>query len=817
MIRYMEEHQVFILETKSTQYAMCVRQDGHLEHLYYGSRSLGGGDLNSVGLWDVAHDRSLFETGNAIVLDGGLTLESLLQELSSTGKGDVSEPFVCMTHANGSAACDFVYESYEIKKGRDELEGLPCAVECGSGMSEATLVDDGQQSAQTDDVQKGVGAGVTQLIITLRDKCYNQKMELVYVTWDDCDVITRSARLTNESENVERVDRLMSLQLDMRMYHEYDMIHFGGAWAREMHRSVHPVRQGRVAVSSSTGTSSSRANPFFMVAEHGCTEEHGGCYGFNLIYSGDHMESCEQNSYGRMRILSGVNPDGFSFALEPGQTFQSPEAVMTYSASGLGGISSHMHAFVRRHIVRGYWADRERPVLLNSWEAAYFDINEKKLLKLAKEAKKCGIELFVMDDGWFGHRDNDTSSLGDWKENRSKLPGGVKQLADKVNALGMDFGIWVEPEMVNEDSDLYRAHPEWAVRVPGQSHAEGRHQMLLDLTNKDVRDHIVDAMTKVFSSANISYVKWDMNRIMSDRYSQTLPPDRQSEFGHRYVLGLYDIMGRLTKRFPDILFEGCAAGGNRFDLGILCYMPQIWASDDTDARERLEIQTGYSYGYPMSVVSSHVSGCPNHQTLRVTPLETRFGVAAFGVLGYECNLCDMKKKDLEAIRQQVEFYKKHRQTLQFGEYHRIENGTVTELERNVYQFMTVSQDGSEAVACCYEGQVIPNYTYRHMRTKGLDEKAVYVMEGRELEYSVKLMGDLINTVTPVHVKPDSLAQNAIDKVIKLPGEKEYVKASGALFNNVGVNLAPRFAGTGYNDQTAIWTEHGLRLYTFTRE
>lgn len=801
MIRYIEENQVFILETKSTQYAMCVRPDGHLEHLYYGGRSQEGGDLNTVGLWDAARDRSLFETGNAIALGGGLTLENMLQELSSTGKGDVSEPFVCMTHANGSTTCDFIYESYEIKSGRDELEGLPCAVESGGGMGKGTDAVD----------------GVTQLIVTLRDTFYRQKFELIYVTWDDCDVITRSARLTNESDDVERVDRLMSTQIDMRMYKEYDMIHFGGAWAREMHRSEHPVRQGKVAVSSSTGTSGSRANPFFMVAEHGSSEEQGECYGFNLIYSGDHMESCEQNSYGRMRIISGINPEGFTFVLEPGMSLQSPEAVMTYSDTGFGGVSSRMHAFVRRHIVRGLWADKERPVLLNSWEAAYFDINEKKLLKLAKEAKKCGIELFVMDDGWFGHRDDDTSSLGDWQENLRKLPGGVKQLADKINALGLEFGIWVEPEMVNEDSDLYRAHPEWAVRVPGQSHAEGRHQMLLDLTNKDVRDHIVNSMTKVFSSANISYVKWDMNRIMSDRYSQTLPSDRQGEFGHRYVLGLYDIMGRLTKRFPEILFEGCAAGGNRFDLGILCYMPQIWASDDTDARERLEIQTGYSYGYPMSVVSSHVSGCPNHQTLRVTPLETRFGVAAFGVLGYECNLCDMKKKDLEAIKEQVEFYKKHRRTLQFGEYHRIENGTVSELKRNVYQFMTVAQDGSEAAACYYEGQVIPNYTYKHLRTKGLDENAVYVMEGRNLQYSVRIMGDLINVVTPVHVKPDSLTQSAIDKVVKLPGEKECVKASGAVLNRVGVNLAPGFAGTGYNDQTALWTEHGLRLYTFTRQ
>lgn len=382
MIRYIEEHQVFILETKSTQYAMCVRPDGHLEHLYYGGRSLDCGDQNIVGLWDVAHDRSLFETGNAIALDDGLTLESLLQELSSTGKGDVSEPFVCMTHANGSTTCDFVYESYEIKNGRDELEGLPCAVEYHrgtdgrfntvneqQGTEVGSGVAGGLQSIQAYERQNTAGE-VTQLTITLRDKFYRQKLELIYVTWDDCDVITRSARLTNESDDVERVDRLMSMQFDMRMYQEYDMIHFGGAWAREMHRSVHPVRQGRVSVSSSTGTSGSRANPFFMVVEHGSSEEHGECYGFNLIYSGDHMESCEQNSYGRMRILSGINPEGFSFALEPGRSFQSPEAAMTYSDSGFGGVSSHMHAFVRRHIVRGRWVDRERPVLLNSWEAA---------------------------------------------------------------------------------------------------------------------------------------------------------------------------------------------------------------------------------------------------------------------------------------------------------------------------------------------------------------------------------------------------------------------------------------------------------------
>lgn len=794
MIRYMENEKMFVLETEHTEYAFCVRPDGHLEHLYYGEKT--GAD----GLYQVTSDRSLFETGNAIVCDSGsaeggqdqppLIPEALMQEVSGYGKGDVSDPFVQMLHADGSSTCDFIYESHEIKDAKEEPTGLP-----SSYMEEAQAV---------------------QLTVTLRDRDYNQRLDIVYSVFADCDVITRSARLTNEAEDAERVERLMSLQLDLPEG-DYDMTQFGGAWAREMHKSVHPLQQGRVVGSSVTGTSSSRCNPFFMVSANNASEEYGDCYGINLIYSGNHYESCDVNAYGRLRVLSGICPDGFSWVLEPGASFQSPEAVMTYSSDGFRGMSRAMHAFVKRHVVRGRWADRERPVLLNSWEAAYFDIDEKKLLRLAKAAKDCGIELFVMDDGWFGNRNDDSSSLGDWYVNTKKLPGGVKRLADKVNELGLDFGIWVEPEMVNEDSELYRAHPEWAVNVPGKHHAKGRKQMLLDLANPDVRDYIIQAMTDVFSSADIAYVKWDMNRIMTDCYSRTLPADRQQEFAHRYVLGLYEIMGVLTERFPDILFEGCSAGGNRFDLGMLCYMPQIWASDDTDARERTEIQTGYSYGYPMSVVSAHVSGCPNHQTLRVTPLETRFNVAAFGILGYELNLCDLKKEELLAVKEQVEFYKKHRRTLQFGDYYRVVSGRRSGLSRGSYQFITVAEDGSCAIACFYQDEAIPNYTVRHLSVTGLDDDGVYVMTNRDLKYSVKLLGDLVNTVTPVHVKQDSLAQSAIAKLVKLSGEKEEVRASGAVFNRAGVSLAPGFAGIGYNDKTALCQDFGSRLYVFERE
>ena len=412
---------------------------------------------------------------------------------------------------------------------------------------------------------------------------------------------------------------------------------FNGAWAREMGRYDTPVKSGKHINASFTGTSSSRANPFVMFSRPGCTEEYGECFGFNLIYSGNHYEAAEVNGFGKTRITIGINPENFEYMLNPNEDFESPEAVMTFSDKGFNKMSQNMHYFVREHIVRGEWKYKARPVLLNSWEANYFDINEDKLVNLGKAAKDVGIEMLVMDDGWFGERDDDTTSLGDWDVNPKKLPDGLKGICDKINDIGLDFGIWVEPEMVNVKSRLYEAHPDWAMGVPGKPHTEGRSQRILDLTNTEVQNFIIEKMTQVFTSANIAYVKWDMNRIFSDYYAPGLPADRQGEIAHRYYIGLYRVMKELTNRFPHILFEGCSSGGNRFDLGTLCYFPQIWASDNTDALSRADIQNGYSYGYPMSTVSAHVSACPNHQTHRVTPLNTRFNVAAFGVFGYECN------------------------------------------------------------------------------------------------------------------------------------------------------------------------------------
>lgn len=499
---------------------------------------------------------------------------------------------------------------------------------------------------------------------------------------------------------------------------------------------------------------------------------------------------------------------------------------MAYSHAGYNGMSQCMHRFVREHIVRGVWRDKTRPVLLNSWEASYFDINERKLLALAKEGKKAGIELFVMDDGWFGERNDDSHSLGDWEANRKKLPGGLEGLCRKIKALGLSFGIWVEPEMVNVNSRLYERHPDWVLEIPGKPHAEGRNQRILDLTQKAVQDFIIAKMSEVFSSADISYVKWDMNRTFTDYYSKALPAAQQGEVAHRYVMGLYRCMKELTKRFPEILFEGCSAGGNRFDLGMLCYFPQIWASDDTDALCRAEIQNGYSYGYPMSVISAHVSACPNHQTLRVTPLETRFHVAAFGVCGYECNFCDMKKEELEAVRAQIALYKEWREVLQKGNFYRGRSffdgaktgeSCLSNLPGNQMEWTCVSEDQSKAVGFLMQKLVVPNTQFHYYQAKGLNPDFKYHFYNRTIRYNVKDFGDLVNTVSPVHLKQDSIAHNLVAKFVRMDGEIEDCHAYGDTLMYSGVKLKQAFGGTGFNGEVRFFPDFGSRMYFMEKE
>ena len=795
MIIHKDGH--FVLNTKNTTYAFYILETGQPAHLYYGKRINLGDDLEGI---EALKEQWAFAPGCTIVYDNDhkqYSLENVCLEMSSYGHGDIRQPFVEIVHGDGARSCDFVYDTFIIKHGRTPLKTLPgsyCSTEFGEFNEQI-------------DAQKEKEGNVSELTIILKDRSYDTELQIRYCVYEQCDVITRDAILTNHGKEDIRVERLMSLQLDL---HEsgHKLTTFHGSWAREMEKADRITAQGAYVGGSMTGTSSNRNNPLMLLADKNTTEQTGKCYGFNLIYSGNHYECVEVTPYGRTRVLTGIQPNNFSYLLSKDESLEAPEAIMTYSGDGYNGMSRNMHAFVREHIVRGKWKDKIRPVLLNSWEAAYFDINEAKLLKLAKAAAKVGVELFVMDDGWFGDRNDDLRSLGDWTPNTKKLPNGVKGLCDKVNALGLDFGIWVEPEMVNVDSDLYRAHPDWCLAIPGKPHSEGRNQRVLDLCRKEVQDYIIEAMSGVFGSANIAYVKWDMNRVITDYYSTSLPANRQGEVAHRYVIGLYRILGELTKRFPEILFEGCSSGGNRFDLGMLCYFPQIWGSDNTDAICRAQIQNGYTYGYPQESVGSHVSACPNHQTLRETPLETRFAIAAFGTLGYECNLCDMKKEELAEITAQIEVYKSIRQFTQYGSFYRGRSFD----DGNVCEWTIVSQDKSRAVGMIVQKLVMPNQPYGYYKAQGLDPNIAYHFGNRFKKHNIKEFGDLVNTVSPVHIRQDSLLHNAIAKVIKMDGEKEDFIVYGDALMEAGIKLKPAFAGTGYDERVRFFPDFAARIY-----
>jgi len=772
----------FVLETPATTYAFRILPSGHPENLYYGPRIT----LERPEDLEPLIEKRIFPPGNTISYapeHPAFVPEDTCLEVSAPGKGDLREPSLELVFADGSRTADFRFLRGETDGGRMPFAGLPGS--CG-----------------------GEGAR-EHLTLTLREASRPVTLELHYLVYPDCDCICRTARLINGGEEDVRAERLLSLQLDLPRS-GYALTSFRGAWAREMERTAVPLTAGKQTVESRAGVSSSRANPFFMLHDPSATETAGTCYAFNLIYSGSHYAAAEVNAFGKTRVVSGIQPQGFSWLLKPGEALQAPEAVMTCTDAGFRGVSARMHAFVREHIVRGVWKDRPRPVLLNSWEACYFKISEPVLLSLARAGKELGIELFVMDDGWFGDRQDDTRALGDWDCDLRKLPGGLSGIADKITALGMRFGIWVEPEMVSVESELYRSHPDWAMEIPGRDHSEGRTQRLLDLSNPAVQDHLIEKMTEVFSSARISYVKWDMNRVFSDVFSPYLPPERQGETAHRYVLGLYRVLGTLMGRFPEILFEGCASGGNRFDLGMLCYFPQIWASDDTDALARTRIQEGYSYGYPLSTVSAHVSASPNHQTLRQTTLSTRFAVAAFGILGYELDLRDLGAEARQEIADQIALYKAWRDVLQRGSFYRGRSG-------NEHEWTCVSPDGRQAVGLLLRELARPNFQSWIFTPAGLDPKRRYRLCNVRRDVNVKRFGSLINTESPVHVRQGSLVHSVIARVMKMPGEQEDLTASGDTLMRAGVKLSQEFSGTGYAEGVRLFGDFASRLYFLEAE
>ena len=782
----------YLLETEHTAYAFCVDPAGNLQHLYYGEK------INMGVSWQNALEslkmRAFNPNGCSIIQDPvcpAVSLDDVCLEISGRGKGDMAQPFVELFYADGSRTSDFRFKDFEIME-KQIPEGLPGAYdETGKAQS---------------------------LVLNMEDRNSEVRLTLIYSVLEDCDCITRSAVVKNEGSGPVTLQRLMSTQLDLRSRGRQKILSFHGEWAREMQPCETILQSGSFQIESTTGFSSNKANPFFICGEADTKEDYGACYGFNLIYSGNHRESIECNAHGRIRILQGIHPDFLEQVLDEGESFSTPEAVLTFSKEGYGGISRNMHRFVREHIVRGTWKKKERPILINSWEAMYFDVKERKLLKLARQAAAVGIELFVLDDGWFGERENDQKALGDWQDNLEKLPDGLGGLSAKIHAMGMKFGIWVEPEMISENSKLYREHPEYAVQIPGKAHAEGRNQMLLDLTQPEVQNRILADMSDVFTRGHVDYVKWDMNRHLSDYYSSALPKEKQGEFAHRYLLGLYRILGELTSRFPDILFEGCASGGNRFDLGMLCYMPQLWVSDCTDAVARAKIQNGCSYGYPQSVMGAHVSSCPNHQTLRVTPLHSRFAVACGGILGYECNLCDLPGEELMKIREEVAFYKKWRKVLQFGELYRLHGISEEGIhDTDVIRWNIVSEDQDKAVGILLNGLVHANDTHRCFRTKGLDDTKQYHFYHIPQKVDITRMGDLINTASPVHIRPNSVIHQVVTHLITLEGETEDFHVPGDLLNKAGVVLSPNFGGTGFENGTALFQDFDARIYLMEAE
>lgn len=792
------DYKYFVLESKSTSYILGVNQTGQMLHIYYGAKIT----VDSVAQIEELVEKHEFACGTSSTYNqenGSFALNNVPLEMSSIGKGDDREPLLEIVDGNGALTSDFVYESFSVNRGVIEHIGeLP-----------------GSYGA--------AGEGDNHLCIIMTDKNNPYlSLKLNYVVYENENVIARNVQLVNSSDNVSvRVNRLLSMLMDLPQT-GYKMTTFSGCWTNEMNEQSSIVSGGKHTIESRLGSSSNQNNPFFMVSHPNACEEFGPVYGFNLIYSGNHYAAVEASAHQKTRVVSGINPIGFEYELNPGETLDTPEAVMTFSSNGFRGVSENFHPFVRAHIVRGEYQYKERPVLLNSWEANYFNISESKLVKLAKAAHNVGIELLVMDDGWFGHRDDDKTSLGDWHVNKKKLPGGLSRLADKVNSCGVDLGIWIEPEMISEDSDLYKVHPEWALRHPTNNHSQGRNQMLLDLCNPEVVDYMIDTIAAVLDSANISYVKWDYNRNFTDFYSPYLETigHNQNETGYRYILGFYRLLRTLTEKFPHILFEGCASGGNRFDLGMLCYFPQIWASDDTDAISRLDIQHGYSYGYPQSCYTSHVSDCPNHQTLRNVSLDTRFAVACNGVLGYELNLCECSSSELQEIKKQVEYYKAHRRTFQFGQMYRkmhgnIEMWNVVGNAESAYEAGAKSEAvaKTEAVATIVQRQVKASEENLRLYVEGLDPFVKYHVTKPRTKYHLMEFGSLVNAVAPIHIKSGGFLHKILALFIKMDSEEVDCELYGDALANAGLSLHQAFVGTGYNDKTRYMNDGSSRMYT----
>lgn len=695
MIIQDDKKRIFTLQTRNTTYQLKADENGVLLHTYYGPK-IQGGDLSRLIRFA---DRGFSPNPGEAGTDRTYSLDTLPQEYSGSGAGDFRLPSLELELPDGSHVADLRYVDAKLQKGKYALEGLPAFF----GSSE---------DADT-------------LILTLEDATAHIQVELLYGVFERYDLITRAVRIVNCGDTSVRLHRAASLCLDFPSS-DLDFITFDGGHVKERTLNRAHLRPGVQSVGSIRGISSHQHNPFIMLCEPGADEEHGTCYGAALLYSGNFEAAVERCQFEDARLTLGIHPFHFCWTLEPGQTFTTPEAALLCSPHGFGEMSRQYHRVIRAHLLRDVWRNRRKPVQVNSWEAFYFNYDHERLLQFAKESAALGVELFVLDDGWFGHRDNDSSSLGDWWANEEKLPGGLGALSAEVNRLGMEFGLWIEPEMVSEDSCLYQAHPDWVLNPKGRPYTRGRYQLVLDYTREEIREYIFQALQKILDSANVFYLKWDMNRALTQVWSATLPSDRQGEVYHRYVLGVYDLLERIRSTNPNTLIEGCSGGGGRFDMGMLYYTPQIWCSDNTDAIDRLSIQYGTSFAYPPSTMGAHVSAVPNEQTGRSVPLETRGTVALSGTFGYEMDLGALSSQEKELVIQQIQAYRESYELVQTGDYYRLSapspDGAPT-------AWMHISPDRRTALLCVVSGQVHAGPPFRRMKLQGLDATLSYRITG----------------------------------------------------------------------------------------
>ena len=761
---------VFILNTDNLSYVFHVDETGLVLHDYFGQ-------LVNIDNFDIKalSQKITVMKGTTVVykeeVDPSLSMDVTPLEFSFPHKGDYKETPILLKNEKNGYVFDFQYDSYTLNK-EVKIE------------SELPTPHDADE----------------ELILHFVEPVSKVRVDVRYLVFSKSNVIARNMTIVNEGEAPLDVLKALSLQLDM-FNNNYKVTHFTGGWATEMHEDDVLLVPGKVVHESLTGFSSHKTNPLFVIRNVNASLDYGEVMVFNLMYSGNHYNEVELNTYGVLRVTSGISPFCFDFKLESGNKFETPYAVFTYSNRGVNQARINMHDFVNNHVVNPEFKEVVRPVVINNWEGTNFKFTESRLLHLAKNAYKYGAELFVLDDGWFGTRNDDTQGLGDYDVNYKKLPHGLDGLAKRINKIGMKFGLWFEPESINENSKLYNNHPDWVIANKSSKPSLGRHQLLLDLSKIEVQEYIIDSVSNILKNANIEYVKWDMNRHMSDIPSI----EHNGEFFHRYILGLYRVMRTLTQRFPKVLWEGCASGGNRFDLGILSYFPQIWSSDDTDAYERLRIQYNYSYGYPLSTLSNHVSSTPNSQTLREIQLNTRFNVAMFGVMGYELLFSELDKVDKAKSEQLIGIYKQYREIFQFGEYRALESND------HSFRWQVLSKDKKHAVVGVYYLLQEINPKDTTLKVTGLAE-GKYSVKSVGLEHDVREFGSALNMVTPFYVNPKGKLVALLAKFVKMPADVDNYEVDVTQLENNGVRLNPQWSASGINEGVRVMRDFSSRLY-----